>query len=321
MLKRVIMIAAVLLAAQLGLSLFVHLRSGSSLNAAPPDASFLSFDPAKITAVVISAGDGKTLTLEKNGPAWLMREAYSAPADSRQVEELLRKAADAKQRLAVAATKEAAKRFKTADDQFERHIVFKEGSAAAADFYLGNAAGFRQSYARLAGKDEVVSIPLSGYETEAAADKWLDKSLGRLKQEELEKITLADMTLVRQDKGWQLEGGAAEPEKLTKAIDRLTSLNVEAVLDPAKITPLFQQAPVFQFTVTKKGGETVTFALAKQDKEYVLKMSSSGLYFKLGSWQAEELLKLQRAELLTPPEQQNAAAPTATGQKQQQSVP
>ncbi|WP_417912715.1 DUF4340 domain-containing protein [Candidatus Electronema sp. TJ] len=304
MLKRVITFAAVLLAAQIGLTVFVHLRSGSGLNAAPPDALFLSFDPAKVTTVVISAGDGKTLTIEKNGAAWLMREAQSAPAESGQVEDLLRKAAAAKQGLAVAATKEAARRFKTAEDQFERHVVFKAGNAAAADFYLGGVAGFRQSYARAAGRDEVFSIPLSGYETEADPDKWLDKSLGRLKRDELAKITLADIVLVRQDKDWKLEGGEADPAKLAKALDQLTGLNVLAVLDPAKAAPLFQQAPTLQFTATKNGGETVAFALAKQDDHYVLKLSSSALHFKIGSWQAEELLKLKRAELLT-----KAAAP------------
>jgi len=317
MLKRVITIAAALLAAQLALAVFVHLRSSSGLNAAPPDAPFLSVDPAKVTAVVISAGEGKTLTIEKNGAVWLLREAYSAPAESGQVEELLRKAAAAKQGLAVAATKEAARRFKTTDDQFERHIVFKTGGAAAADFYLGGAAGFRQSYARLAGRDEVFSIPLSGYETEADADKWLDKSLGRLKRDELAKIALADIVLVRQDKDWKLEGGEADPAKLTKALDQLTGLNVQAVLDTAKAAPLFQQAPAFQFIATKNDGSTVTFALVKQDDYYILKMSSSELYFKIGSWQAEELLKLKRAELLAP----HDAVPVEGGQSQEQKMP
>ena len=300
MLKRVIIIAAALLAAQIALAVFVQLRSGSGLNAAPPEALFLSFDPAKITAVVISTGEGKTLTIEKAGAAWLLREAYSAPAESGQVEELLRKAAAAKQGLAVAATKEAARRFKTAEDQYERRIVFKAGGTAAAEFYLGGAAGFRQSYARLAGKDEVFSIPLSGYEAEAEADKWLDKSLARLKRDELAKITLADIVLVRQDKDWKLEGGEADPAKLAKALDQLTGLNVQGVLDPAKAAPLFQQAPALQFTATKNDGAALSFALAKQDeKHYALKISSSELHFKIGSWQAEELLKLKRAELLT----------------------
>lgn len=329
MLQRVIYAAAVLLAVQLGVAAVLQVRSSSGLNAAPPDALFASFDPAKISMVQISAGDGKKVTLTKNGKSWLLPDAYSAPADSGQVEDLLQKIAKAKQGLTVASTKGAAKRFKTADSEFERHVVFKEGDKAAVDFYLGNSAGLRQSYARLSGKDEVVSIPVSGFEAEAEADKWLDKGLGRLNRDELKKIELADFGLVRQDKDWKLDGvaeGEASKEELGKAVEKLTGLTAQGVLDPAKAEPLFKQAPAVQFTATKNDGGTVTYALAKQDDHYVLKSSASPLYLKIGTWQADELAKLKRASLLVkkeeqaPPAAQSAPAP-AMAPKQQAPVP
>ena len=311
MLKRIILGAAALLAIQLGLVLYLQLFSSSQLYTGLPDTAFLSFDPKAVTAVLITAGDGKTLTLEKNSAGWLMPQAYSAPADKKQVEELLDKVAKAKQGLALAATNEAAKRFKTAPEQFERHLVLKAGSTLVADFYLGSAAGFKQSYVRRAKSDEVFSIPVSSYEAEAEADKWLDKSLGRLKQDELSKLAIADIVLVRADKDWQLEGGQADPEKLAKALEQLTGLNVQAVLDPATVAPLFQQPPAVQITATKQGGETVTLAVVKQDKYAVLKSSTSVFYFKIDNWQAEALLQLKRADILVsaPP---SAAAPTST---------
>ncbi len=323
MLQRVIYAAAVLLAVQLGVAAVLQVRSSSSLNAAPPEAPFASFDPAKISTVQISAGDGKKVTLTKNGKSWLLPDAYSAPADSGQVEDLLQKVAKAKLGLAVASTKGAAKRFKTADNEFERHVVLKEGDKAVVDFYLGSSAGLRQSYARLSGKDEVISIPVSGFEAEAEADKWLDKGLGRLNRDELKKIELADFALVRQAKDWKLDGaaeGEVSKEELGKAVEKLTGLTAQGVLDPAKAEPLFKQAPAVQFTATKNDDSKVTCALAKQDDHYALKMSGSPLYLKVGAWQADELAKLKRASLLVKKEGE-AAVPEQQAQSPVPALP
>jgi hypothetical protein len=310
MLQRVIYAAAVLLALQLGLAVFLQIRSSSELNAAPPDALFVSFDPAKITAVQISATDGKKVTLTKSGKSWILPEAFSAPADGGQIEALLRKVAETKQGLAVASTKGAAKRFKTADKDFLRHIIFKEGDKVLADFYLGNSAGLRQSYARLAGKDEVVNLPISDFEAEVEADKWLDKNLAQLNQNDLKKVELADIVLTKKDKDWLLEGAAASEaakEEIGKVLNKITGLGVLGVLDSAKAEPLFKQAPATQFTATKNDGTTVTYALVKQDDHYVLKTSASPLYFKIGTGQAEELAKLKRTDLLKKKEANNPA--------------
>ncbi|WP_417910221.1 DUF4340 domain-containing protein [Candidatus Electronema sp. PJ] len=330
MLQRVIYAAAVLLALQLGLAVFLQVRSSSELNAAPPDALFVSFDPAKITAVQISATDGKKVTLTKSGKSWLLPEVFSAPADGGQLEALLRKVAEAKQGLAVASTKGAAKRFKTADKDFLRHIVFKEGDKAVADFYLGNSAGLRQSYARLAGKDEVVSLPISDFEAEVEADKWLNKGLAQLNQNDLKKVELADIVLTKKDKDWLLEGaaaGEASKEEINKALERITGLAVQGVVDPAQAEPLFKQPSATQFTATRNDGSKLTYALVKQADHYVLKTSASPLYLKIGSWQADELAKLKRADLLVKKEEKQAAAnnpagaaPVAT-QPEQQAIP
>ncbi len=311
MIQRLIYVAAALLIVQIGAALFLQVRSSSGLNAAEPNALFLSISPDTITAVQISAGDGKKVTLNKKDNNWLMPDAFSAPADRGQVESLLKKVAEAKQGLAVAATKGAAKRFQTAAKDFLRHVVFKEGGKTVADFYLGKSAGFKQSYARVAAQDAVFTIPVSDFEVETTADKWLDTSLARLNRDELKQVTLGDISLTRKDKDWLLDGaaeGEAVKGELDKLLNKITGLTVEAVLDPAKAAPLFQQAPAVQFTATKNDGSSVTYALAKEKDHYVLKMSSSELYFKIGTWQAEELTKMKRENLLVKkPEQAQAA--------------
>lgn len=324
MMQRIIYAAVVLLVLQIGLAVFFYSSTTSGLNAAAPDTPFLSFSPDKITAVEISAADSNKLILQKTGKGWNMPEAFSAPASSGEVEELLKKAAVAKQGLAVASTKGAAKRFKTADREFVRHLVFKAGEAAAADFYLGTSAGFRQSYARAKGRDEVVSIPVSEFEAEADADKWLDKSIAILNRDELQAVALADISLSKKDKDWQLDGaaaGEADKGEIDKLLDKVTGLSVQSALDPAKAAPLFAQPLAAQFTVTKKDGGKLTYALAKQDDHYVLKMSASELYFKIGSTQAEALAGMKREKLLAAKKEEAAEKPAgqnAPEQKQEE---
>ena len=324
MIQRLIYAAAVLLVLQVGAAFFLQVRSSSGLNATEPDALFLTISPDKISTVQISAGDGKNVTLSKKDKKWLLPDAFSAPADKGQVESLLKKVAGAKQGLAVASTKGAAKRFQTADKDFLRHILFKEGGKTVADFYLGKSAGFKQSYARVSGQDAVFTIPVSDFEVEVSADKWLDTSVARLNREELKQVTMGDISLTRKDKDWSLDGaaeGEASKDELDKLLNTITGLSVEAVLDPAKAAPLFQQAPAVQFVVTKNDGSSVTYALAKDKDDYVLKMSNSGLYFKVGKWQAEELAKMKRESLLVKkaeaaPAPASAAVPPAPVKEQ-----
>lgn len=89
--------------------------------------------------------------LEKSATGWILPETFSEPADAEQVDKLLEKLATVKQGLAVATTEGAPKRFKTAEDAFERHLVIKEGDNTVGDFYLGSSAGFRHSHVRKAG--------------------------------------------------------------------------------------------------------------------------------------------------------------------------
>ena len=319
MMQRLIYAAAVLLVLQLCAALFLQVRSSSGLNAAQPNALFLAFSPDKISTVQISAGDGKNVTLRKKDKSWLLPDAFAAPANSGQVESLLKKIAAAKQGLAVASTEGAAKRFQTADKDFNRHLVFKEGDKIVADFYLGKSAGLRQSYARVNGQDAVFTIPVSDFDAEATADGWLDKTVARLNREELKQVTTGDISLTRKDKEWLLDGateGEASKDELDKLLNTITGLSVEAVLDPAKAAPLFQQAPAVQFAVTKNDGSTVTYNLAKDKDDYVLKMSNSELYFKVGKWQAEELAKMKRESLLVK-KAEAAPAPAPSGQTEQ----
>ena len=326
MIKAIIYAAAVLLVLQIGLTVAVRQQQASNLESTAPDSAFLSFTPDSISSMTINGPEGKELVLQKGDKGWTMPGAFSAPASRNQVDELLRKLADAHQGLAVATSKGAAKRFKTAEDDFERHVVLKQGDTVAADFYLGTSAGVRNSHARKAGQDAVVSIPVGSHEVDVDADSWLDRSLANLSKDDLKAVVLGDISLTKKEEGkekvWALEGASKEQtnkDDVDALLNKITAVSVQSVLDPVQSAELFKKAPAVQFTVTKEDGSEVIYAFAeqddrkddKEDEYFVLKMSNNDLYFKVGKWLVEGLTEAKREKLLVGYKEKKEEAPAA----------
>jgi hypothetical protein len=320
MMKAIIYAAAVLLVLQIGLTVAVHRQQTTNLESTAPNSAFLSFTPDSISSILIKGSENKELVLQKSDKGWIMPGAFSAPASKRQVDDLLQKLADARQGLAVATSKGAAQRFKTAEDDFERHVILKQGDTVAADFYLGTSAGLRNSHVRKADEDAVVSIPVSSHEVDVQADSWLDRTLADLNKDELKAVVLGDISLTRKEEGkekvWLLDGATKEETESTEVdslLNKVTAISVQSVLDPAKSAELFTKAPAVQFTVTKQDDSKVTYSFAKKDDKeddyFVLKMSNNALYFKVGKWLVDGLTEMKREKLLKGYEEKKEEAP------------
>lgn len=304
MMQRIIYTAIALLIVQVGLVIVMN-RGGGSLEAITPETRFVAFNPKMITDVKITDGENQQLSLTKDGEEWLIASAFSAPADKGLVNTLLSKLAEAKQGFAVATTKGAAARFKTAENDFERHIVMKKDDETVADFYLGSGAGMRNSHARRSGEQEVFTLPVSSLEVEASVENWLDKKAFQLHTDDLKTIQLADIELEKTEDGWQLAGAGASPVKsdeVDNLIGALGSLDLQAVLDPAKTKALFDAEPGFQFTVSTDKRTDVSYTFVKKDDDNVLKISDIDFYFKVSEWQLNNLKEYNRDKLVKPVE-------------------
>lgn len=320
MMKAIIYAAAALLILQIGLTVAVHQQQAVNLESTAPNSAFLSFAPDNISSVLIKGPENKELVLQKKDKGWIMPDAFSAPASKRQVDDLLQKLADARQGLAVATSKGAAQRFKTAEDDFERHVILKQGDSVVGDIYLGTSAGLRNSHVRKADEDAVVSIPVSSHEVDVQADSWLDRTLADLNKDDLKAVVLGDISLTRKEEGkktvWLLDGATREEiesDEVDSLLNKVTAISVQSVLDPAKSAELFTKAPAVQFTVTKQDDSKVTYSFAKKDDKedeyFVLKMSNNELYFKVGKWLVDGLTEMKREKLLIGYEEKKEEAP------------
>jgi hypothetical protein len=301
--KRTIIIAAILLVLQIGLVLALQIggRTGSEIS--KPDAPLLGFAPDAVTTLEITGPDSDRIIVQKTGNGWILPDSFVAPASTEQVAALLARLSGLKQGFAVATSAAAAKRFKVADDLYQRHVLLKTGDSVVGDLYVGTSPGFRQIHARKAGSEAVVVVELSTFELETGADKWLDKSMFKIKEEEIEAITFADFSLQRKDNIWQLadlpEGQTTDAKAAGDLAAKASGLTIQAVLKPQDVEPLFTNTPVLRYTITRKGGGLAEFRLVKGEGDsYVLKQSERDLYSKVHNLQVESLLKISRDSLI-----------------------
>ena len=301
--KKTIIFAAVLLVLQIGLVVALQIGGHTGRDIAKPGAPLLDFAVDAVTTLEITGPDNDRLAVQKSGNGWILPDSFAAPASTEQVAALLARLSGLKQGFAVATSAAAAKRFKVADDLFQRRVVLKADGSVIGDLYVGTSPGFRQIHARKAGSEAVVVVELSTFELETAADKWLDKNMLRIKEEDIDTIAFADFVLQRKDNAWQLtdlpEGQATDAKAAGDLAAKASGLTVQAVLKPQDVEPLFSGTPVLHYTITRKGGGAVEFRLAKAEGDsYVLKQSESDLYCKIHSLQVESLLKASRDSLI-----------------------
>lgn len=301
--KRTITIAAILLMLQIGLVVALQIGGKTASDLAKPDAPLLGFAVDAVTTLEITGAEKDRIVIQKKDGGWILPDSFAAPAGAEQVAALLTRLSEMKQGFAVATSAAAAKRFKVADELFQRHVVLKAGESVVGDLYVGTSPSFRQIHARKAGSEGVVVVELSTYELETAADKWLDKNIMKIKEEDIEALTSADFSLQRKDKDWQLadlpEGQTTDAKAAADLVAKASGLTVQTVLKPQEGEALFTATPPLAFTITRKGGAKAEFRFVKAEGDfYVLKQLERDWYFKVHSLQVEGILKANRDSLI-----------------------
>lgn len=300
--QKMISITATLLVIQIGLAV-VFYKGETGQKTTAPDTPFLEMKSDQVSAFEITGTQKERLVVEKIGAEWIIKDSFGALANGEQVKAFITKLSELKKGFAVATTAGAAKRFKVADDQFERHVVLREKEQIVGEFYVGTTPGFRQIHARKPASDEVFSVALSTFELETGVEAWLDKNLFKIKKEDMASISFPDFVLEKKAGTWQLQGlesGWKTDEKnVADLLNKVADLTIQAVMNPQETTPLFTKAPAFKYSVTRGDGTTAEFSFVKPEENYyVLKQSERELYSKVNSLQVESLQKITRDALL-----------------------
>lgn len=343
--KRWILLCAVLLLVQVGLTVATNVahRSDDSQATKGP---LLKLNAAEVNELLLDDGEGHQLRLLKENDKWLLPGAGGFPADTVRVQGLIDRLAAMQRGWPEATTVEAAARFKVAPDRFERKLSLRAGGKDAAVVYFGTSPGLRKIYLRADGDNEIQAMALSQHELEIKVDSWIDTALLHLKPEQVVRVTLPGLELVRGKEGLRPADLKADEEVVTDRLDslgkRLTGLSISAILGKESKPEYGLDTPAFQYRVELEGGGTIEYLFGQPPKpektegqepqpvaenSFVLKVSTHEQLLRVDGWQVEELKKATRASLVRSKAQSSSgptgdqAAPPATEQTPPPLVP
>lgn len=292
-----------LLAAVLVVQIIAALLLGGGHGMAPAagDTPLLALDMEAVSAIEVASGEGDdTVRLERSGDDWVLPGLDGFPAGGSRVDALLDNLADLKRPLPVATSADARRRFRVAEDAFERRLTLR-GDGGEAVLFLGDSPGFRRIFARAEGEEAIYDLRLALFDLGATPDDWIDRGRLQFDRGEITRVGTVDWALVRGEDGWSLAGSDAELD--TAAVDGLVNavaaVGYTGVLRPDSDLSYDLDDPARVLTI-EHDGKSRRYRLAPiaDSEDYVLKRDAEPYVYRLSTFDAQTLLETDRARLL-----------------------
>jgi hypothetical protein len=297
---KLIRILAGLAIVQLVFVVFTNM-GGHSLAGQAPNQPLLSFDKEQVDTLIIQGGKKAKVTLNKKEGKWQTEEGF--PANQEKVESLIGKMHEMKHGLPVASSDAAIKRFKVANDQYERYITLQKGDQKLAALYMGTGAGVRQTHVRNDKDVAVYTGSMGIYDAPDTLENWQDKTILQFNKEEISRIKLEDKVFQRienKDKQsktmqWQSadlpKGKRLNQKAINDGLSSLANLMFNKVLGKESKSEYGTDKPVLKLhLMLKKGGREYLLGQLKDKDDYVLKVSDRPEYFQLDSHVAKSIV-------------------------------
>ena len=300
--QRIIIAASLVLVVQLGLVSYMYTQ-GKNFEAYSPDTPLFALSTGAVSSLVFSDSNNQSLRLIKEDGNWLLDVPSKPRADQEQVGRFLDKLAGLKERLAIATTKQAQKRFQVSEDQFEYHLVAAEGNKQMVDLYVGSSQGFRQVHARLADQENILSLPLNAADFVPSIENWIDQGMLQMSEENLKFVKLVDFSLEKIDETWHFTGdeGAVQPDKeeVQKLIDKVTGVTIQSIIAEPDSDGNGSGEAELQYTLGFNDGTEISYSYQKSDQgSYILQVSEQEPLFKIQEWVVDAIKEITREKLL-----------------------
>lgn len=225
------------LAIQLVLTASVYLSTQSSTHL-PQQKALLEASMDTIDRITIDDAQDNRSVLTKVDGQWQLAEYHQLPANQNSVNNMLSLLQKTNTGWPVATTSSSRKRFKLADEEFNKKIVISSGSDYEQILYLGTSPGFRQLHVRRSAEDEVYAVKLNSHDFPVKNSDLIDNTLLQLSAE-IDMIKGENFKFNKQEGSWttvNLEAKANEKaiKKLSSTLSGLIVLGAEKI--PEEIT-------------------------------------------------------------------------------------
>jgi len=267
----------------------------------------LDFDPEQVTGIRVRSPDGEVL-VTKTEDGWIIPALKNLPAAKYKVTDLLAKLKGLEKGLPVATSEAALKRFKVADQSFERKLELERGDTSPVVLYLGDSPGFRRLFVRAGSDKAVYEAELGLFDAPDQPNNWSDRTLLHLKPEDVRRLTFAGLTLERTDDDWRLtdlaEGEEQDEQAVKQRVRVLTNIDFLGVVGDEKGPATDTESTPLEIEATLADGETVRYRITKLAKggDYLLKTSNRPQGFTLAGYMVKDLTGISRSDLLKKPE-------------------
>lgn len=301
LLSPTVMVLGALLLLQLAAALILGL-AGKEMEPAGSQGLLLTFDQDQVTGIRIQVPDGEPVLVAKTGEDWVIPALHDLPAAQAKVSDLLSKLGELEKGLPVATSETALKRFKVAEDSFERKLTLEGGDSTLATLYLGDSPGFRRLFVRADGDGAVYEAQIGLFDAPDKPDAWSDRTLLYLNKDDVQGLTIGGLTLGRKDDGWRITdltaGEQQDPDGVEDLIRILTSIDFVGVLGADAEPATSQEVPPLEIEAVLKSGESIGYRITKltEGTDYLLEVSNRPQRFKLAAYAAEELTGIARTD-------------------------
>ncbi len=264
----------------------------------------LGFDKQKVDRLLIE-DDKASVTLQRSAGKWVLPDADDFPARQESVDDLLDKLAGLEKGWPVATTSSAGRRFKVAEDAYEKRVTLFTGDQVSGRLYVGTSPGFRKVHVRSDDEDRVFMAELNAWEVDAQIDDWINKDLLGLDEADMAQVDIAGkVTLQRQEGKLQLSGLAEQEstnsEEAQSLLDKLGKLRIQSLMSKEEGAKYAQQDPVLDISVTLTDGKALRYKFygVESDSKYLLMRSDMDRYFEVASYMVDPLKQASREKLV-----------------------
>ncbi len=256
-----------------------------------------------IDKITIQTPNEESVVLLKENNQWVLPDYFKLAVDANKVDDFLAKLEGFTKTWPTATTDSAHKRFEVSDNTHQRKLTFSQGDKSMGSLYLGTSPGYRKTHARVAGEAEVYTISFSNFQANSNAKDWFNRKLFRMDTDNIQTLSSEAFTLTQENQIWKLtdltEKEKTKTETVQTFVNQLANLSVEEALSETAEESFNQANPTLTLAINKTDGTKLnyTVSLPKDENYYVLKSSSSPLYFKLNKAQGDKLVNTKRSEL------------------------
>lgn len=281
-------------------------------------ALFPDLSANDITGLTITDNEGKTITLAKQGDAWVLPRAGDFPARAESVTALLEKLVALKTNRLIAETAASHARLQVAGAGFMRRIEMKTGKGETHTIFLGSAPAAGATHFRLDGQDQVYQTgALTAFDANSGPASYIDAGLVSIPSDETAAMTVTNANgKLAFSKGadgqWALAGLAVDQTldaaQVQTMLNQATSISMMEPLgkeaDPA--WGLDSPQAVVSLTTQTAAGEGKTYELkigAKDEanNRYYVKYSESPYFAAVSSFSLDDFVSKSVASFVATP--------------------